>query len=132
MSIGGFNGSDPTPTLAQFKADVAAGKIHYFIAGGGGTGGGGIERRWRRHRWWHDDINGKRHHRLGEGPFHGHHGRRRHHLQPLVVHLDQRVAVSPVRTDDRQPSQSGHSQDAGRRQTTVIDGQQRNRGSENG
>jgi 4-amino-4-deoxy-L-arabinose transferase-like glycosyltransferase len=41
MAIGGFNGSDPSPTLAQFKAYVAAGKIHYFI-GGGGTGGGGM------------------------------------------------------------------------------------------
>ena len=38
MPIGGFNGSDPSPTLAQFKALVAAGKIHYFI-GGGGFGG---------------------------------------------------------------------------------------------
>jgi hypothetical protein len=38
MPIGGFNGSDPSPTLAQFQADVAAGKIHYFI-GGGGLGG---------------------------------------------------------------------------------------------
>ena len=36
MPIGGFNGSDPSPTLAQFKAYVAAGKIHYFIASGGG------------------------------------------------------------------------------------------------
>ena len=35
MAIGGFNGSDPSPTLAQFQADVAAGKIHYFIGGGG-------------------------------------------------------------------------------------------------
>ncbi|HVV57225.1 MAG TPA: hypothetical protein VHC45_02595, partial [Gaiellaceae bacterium] len=35
MAIGGFNGTDPTPTLAQFQADVAAGKIHYFLAGGG-------------------------------------------------------------------------------------------------
>ncbi len=35
MAIGGFNGSDPSPTLAQFKADVASGKIHYFIASGG-------------------------------------------------------------------------------------------------
>jgi 4-amino-4-deoxy-L-arabinose transferase-like glycosyltransferase len=35
MSIGGFNGTDPSPTLAEFKADVAARKIHYFIAGGG-------------------------------------------------------------------------------------------------
>jgi 4-amino-4-deoxy-L-arabinose transferase-like glycosyltransferase len=41
MSIGGFNGSDPSPTLAQFKAWVAAGRIHYFIAGAaaGQTGG---------------------------------------------------------------------------------------------
>jgi 4-amino-4-deoxy-L-arabinose transferase-like glycosyltransferase len=39
MSIGGFNGSDPAPSLAAFEADVAAGEIHYFIAGGG-TGGG--------------------------------------------------------------------------------------------
>ncbi|GAA4484033.1 glycosyltransferase family 39 protein [Microbacterium panaciterrae] len=42
MPIGGFNGSDPSPTLAQFQADVAAGRIHYFIAGGrmGGSNGG--------------------------------------------------------------------------------------------
>ncbi|HEY4460309.1 MAG TPA: glycosyltransferase family 39 protein [Pseudonocardiaceae bacterium] len=41
MAIGGFTGSDPSPTLAQFEADVKAGKIHYFIAGGFGGGGGG-------------------------------------------------------------------------------------------
>jgi len=35
MPIGGFNGSDPSPTLAQFKAYVASGQIHYFISGGG-------------------------------------------------------------------------------------------------
>ena len=39
MAIGGFNGSDPSPTLAQFQAYVQAGKIHYFL-GGGGFGGG--------------------------------------------------------------------------------------------
>lgn len=39
MAIGGFNGTDNAPTLAQFKAYVAAGRIHYFIAGGGGMGG---------------------------------------------------------------------------------------------
>jgi 4-amino-4-deoxy-L-arabinose transferase-like glycosyltransferase len=33
MAIGGFNGSDPAPTLAQFQADVAARRIHYFIGG---------------------------------------------------------------------------------------------------
>ncbi|MFG2718777.1 ArnT family glycosyltransferase [Streptomyces sp. NPDC048416] len=41
MAIGGFNGSDPSPTLAQFKKYVAEGKIHYFIASGGGMMGGG-------------------------------------------------------------------------------------------
>jgi 4-amino-4-deoxy-L-arabinose transferase-like glycosyltransferase len=41
MAIGGFNGTDPDPTLAAFKADVAAGEIHYFIGGGGGGGAGG-------------------------------------------------------------------------------------------
>ncbi|MFJ9322263.1 ArnT family glycosyltransferase [Streptomyces globisporus] len=43
MAIGGFNGSDPSPTLTQFKKYVAEGKIHYFVSGGGtggGTGGG--------------------------------------------------------------------------------------------
>ena len=39
MPIGGFNGSDPSPTLARFQQYVAEGRIHYFI-GGGGFGGG--------------------------------------------------------------------------------------------
>jgi 4-amino-4-deoxy-L-arabinose transferase-like glycosyltransferase len=39
MAIGGFNGSDPAPSLATFIADVKAGKIHYFISSGGGGGG---------------------------------------------------------------------------------------------
>ena len=33
MAVGGFNGTDPAPTLAQFQQYVADGKIHYFIAG---------------------------------------------------------------------------------------------------
>ena len=42
MPIGGFNGSDPAPTLAQFKAHVSAGQIHHFIGGGGiGQASGG-------------------------------------------------------------------------------------------
>jgi 4-amino-4-deoxy-L-arabinose transferase-like glycosyltransferase len=40
MAIGGFNGSDPSPTLEQFQQYVADGEIHYFIASGGGFGGG--------------------------------------------------------------------------------------------
>ncbi len=38
MAIGGFNGSDPSPTLAQFQALVAAGQIHWFLGGGDGFG----------------------------------------------------------------------------------------------
>ncbi|WP_405919772.1 glycosyltransferase family 39 protein [Streptomyces longwoodensis] len=41
MAIGGFNGTDPSPTLAQFKQYVADGRIHYFIAGGSMGGGPG-------------------------------------------------------------------------------------------
>ncbi|GAA0578222.1 glycosyltransferase family 39 protein [Kribbella sandramycini] len=41
MAIGGFNGTDPAPTLAEFKELVAQGKVHYFVAGGGGFGGRG-------------------------------------------------------------------------------------------
>ncbi|MGX1560370.1 ArnT family glycosyltransferase [Streptomyces sp. NPDC055506] len=41
MAIGGFNGTDPSPTLAQFKQYVADGKIHYFIGSGSGGGMGG-------------------------------------------------------------------------------------------
>jgi 4-amino-4-deoxy-L-arabinose transferase-like glycosyltransferase len=41
MAIGGFNGTDPTPTLAQFQPYVRDGKIHWFI-GSGGFGGGGF------------------------------------------------------------------------------------------
>ncbi|AFU05934.1 glycosyltransferase family 39 protein [Nocardia brasiliensis] len=46
MPIGGFNGSDPSPTLDQFKQYVAEGKIHYFLGSNrgereGGPGDGG-------------------------------------------------------------------------------------------
>src|SRR5690348_5662535 len=33
MAIGGFNGTDPSPTLAEFQRDVADRQIHYFIRG---------------------------------------------------------------------------------------------------
>jgi 4-amino-4-deoxy-L-arabinose transferase-like glycosyltransferase len=42
MAIGGFNGTDPAPTLAQFEQDVTNGRIHYFIGSGGFGGGSGI------------------------------------------------------------------------------------------
>ncbi|MEU0150837.1 ArnT family glycosyltransferase [Micromonospora fulviviridis] len=41
MPIGGFNGSDPSPTLAQFQRYVTEGRIHYFIGGGGFRANGG-------------------------------------------------------------------------------------------
>jgi hypothetical protein len=43
MSIGGFNGTDPAPSLAEFEHLVAEHKVHYFVGAnthsfGGGTG----------------------------------------------------------------------------------------------
>jgi hypothetical protein len=43
IAIGGFNGSDPAPTLAQFQEWVAAGRIHYYIPGGGFGGRPGAQ-----------------------------------------------------------------------------------------
>jgi 4-amino-4-deoxy-L-arabinose transferase-like glycosyltransferase len=40
MAIGGFNGTDPAPSLSQFEKYVSEGKIHYFIGGGSGLGVG--------------------------------------------------------------------------------------------
>jgi hypothetical protein len=44
MPVGGFNGSDPSPTLEQFQHHVALGEIHYLIGGGGfGRQNGGAD-----------------------------------------------------------------------------------------
>ncbi len=40
MTIGGFNGSDPAPTLAQFQQLVAEGQVRYVLVSGNGAGGG--------------------------------------------------------------------------------------------
>ena len=40
MAVGGFNGTDPAPTLAQFQALVVAKKIHWFLGSGTAFGGG--------------------------------------------------------------------------------------------
>ncbi|HUQ58698.1 glycosyltransferase family 39 protein [Lentzea sp.] len=42
IAIGGWNGSDPAPTLDEFEALVAEGKVRYFVAGGGRGGGSEI------------------------------------------------------------------------------------------
>jgi 4-amino-4-deoxy-L-arabinose transferase-like glycosyltransferase len=44
MAIGGFNGSDPAPSLKQFQQLVAEGKIHYFLGGGRSMGGSDTSR----------------------------------------------------------------------------------------
>ncbi|WP_208720030.1 glycosyltransferase family 39 protein [Amycolatopsis circi] len=45
LAVGGFSGSDPAPTLAQFQQYVTSGDIHYFVVaarnGRGGPGGFG-------------------------------------------------------------------------------------------
>jgi len=41
MSIGGFNGTDPWPTMAVFKELVAKHEVHYYIGQGGESFGGG-------------------------------------------------------------------------------------------
>jgi hypothetical protein len=41
MSIGGFNGTDPAPTLAQFEAMVAKHEIHYYVGQSNNSFGGG-------------------------------------------------------------------------------------------
>lgn len=40
LDIGGWNGSDPYPTLEQFQQMVSDGRIRYFLAGGMGGGSG--------------------------------------------------------------------------------------------
>jgi len=41
LAIGGFNGTDPTPSLAQFEKLVAEHKIHYFVGQNQASFGGG-------------------------------------------------------------------------------------------
>jgi 4-amino-4-deoxy-L-arabinose transferase-like glycosyltransferase len=46
IGIGGWSGSDPAPTLAEFQQYVAEGRISYYVEGGGmggGPGGGNSE-----------------------------------------------------------------------------------------
>jgi len=41
LAIGGFNGTDPAPTLAEFEAMVAKGEIHYYVGQDSESFGGG-------------------------------------------------------------------------------------------
>ena len=41
MAIGGFNGTDPWPTLAVFEELVAKHEVHYYVGQGSESFGGG-------------------------------------------------------------------------------------------
>ena len=58
MAIGGFNGSDPSPTLEQFQQYVAEGRIHYFLGGGrmGGRSMGGSDAARQISAWVADNF----------------------------------------------------------------------------
>ncbi|WP_430623714.1 ArnT family glycosyltransferase [Mycolicibacterium sphagni] len=48
MAIGGFTGADPVPSLGQFKADVSAGEVAYYV----------VQRDWRgKPGGWPDNRN---------------------------------------------------------------------------
>ena len=51
MSIGGFNGTDPWPTLAVFEKLVANHEIHYYVGQGSESFGGGRGPRPSRPGW---------------------------------------------------------------------------------
>ena len=76
MAVGGFNGTDPAPTLEQFQALVAAKKIHYFVGGRTAMGGRGAS----------TDTGGSddaaRIAAVGPGDVHRHDRRRHHRLRP--------------------------------------------------
>ncbi len=38
MALGGFNGTDPAPSLARFQQYVRGGRVHYFLDGSGAFG----------------------------------------------------------------------------------------------
>jgi 4-amino-4-deoxy-L-arabinose transferase-like glycosyltransferase len=56
MAIGGFNGSDPSPTLEQFQAYVAAGDIHYYLGGDGFRSNGGSDEPSRIAAWVQENF----------------------------------------------------------------------------
>ena len=82
MALGDFSSGDPAITLAQFTADVAARKVHYYLGGGGGPGGRGPSLR---------SLHG------GAG-VHGEDGRERHGLRPQLAGVVRRSRT--VRRED--------------------------------
>jgi 4-amino-4-deoxy-L-arabinose transferase-like glycosyltransferase len=58
MALGGFNGTDPFPTLERFQQLVADGEIHYFVgeAGRSNTGSGGSDEAHRIGLWVEENF----------------------------------------------------------------------------
>jgi 4-amino-4-deoxy-L-arabinose transferase-like glycosyltransferase len=64
MAIGGFNGTDDAPALAEFERMVAAGEIHYFVGAnqasfGGGSGPAAQITAWVRARFRAETVGGE-------------------------------------------------------------------------
>jgi 4-amino-4-deoxy-L-arabinose transferase-like glycosyltransferase len=64
MAIGGFNGTDDTPTLAEFERLVSAGEIHYFVGAnqasfGGGSGPAAQITAWVRGHFRSETVGGE-------------------------------------------------------------------------
>jgi hypothetical protein len=53
MAVGGFNGTDPSPTLERFQQLVADGQVHWFVGGAGpdDTASGGSDEAIRIATW---------------------------------------------------------------------------------
>ncbi|NUT46781.1 MAG: glycosyltransferase family 39 protein, partial [Saccharothrix sp.] len=56
MAVGGFNGTDPAPTLAQFQELVRSGRIHYFLGGAGMPAATGSDESERIAEWVADTF----------------------------------------------------------------------------
>ena len=74
MAVGGFNGTDPSPTLAQFQQLVAAKKIHWFVGGtgadstqSGGSGAAAEIARWVQENYPATTVGGTTLFDLSEG-----------------------------------------------------------------
>jgi hypothetical protein len=64
MAIGGFNGTDDAPSLAEFERMVAAGEIHYFLGAnqasfGGGSGSAAQITAWVRAHFRAETVGGE-------------------------------------------------------------------------
>ncbi len=58
MAVGGFNGTDPAPTLAEFQQLVADGRIHYFLGGAGMSGSTGSDAAQEIAAWVQQNFDG--------------------------------------------------------------------------